>query len=189
MKIKLIKLTSVKSTNDIAIKLIKTKNLKKGIVVSKKQTKGRGTMGKKWISSDGNLFLSVFFDVTFSKIKAEKFSVLNPFIIKNVLKKYSKYKISIKWPNDLLIKKQKVSGILQEVINYKDKSFLIIGVGINTKTSPKNKKFRSISLFKCSKLKVKNHQILKEIKEKYEKVIFYSKKRNFDYIKKAINRI
>ena len=49
MKLRSLKFKSVKSTNDIAYKLIKKKNIKPSIIISEKQTKGRGTMGKKWI--------------------------------------------------------------------------------------------------------------------------------------------
>ena len=59
MKIKLLKFKSVKSTNDTALRLIKIKYSKPTIVTSLSQTRGRGTMGKKWISKKGNLFLSL----------------------------------------------------------------------------------------------------------------------------------
>ena len=63
MKLKLLKFNSVKSTNDIAIRLIKKKVKKPSLIFSKNQVKGRGTMGKKWISKKGNLFLSIFFEI------------------------------------------------------------------------------------------------------------------------------
>ena len=50
MKLNLIKLKEVKSTNDEAIKIIRSKKNKQGIIISNLQTKGKGTMGKKWIS-------------------------------------------------------------------------------------------------------------------------------------------
>ena len=171
MKLKLIKLNSVKSTNDEAIKLIKKNKLSPCLITAKRQTRGRGTMGKKWISEKGNLFISLFFQINLKNIKVNKFSVLNPRIIKNILAKYSKNKISIKWPNDLLIKKRKLGGILQEVIEYRDKKFLIIGIGVNTKISPKNKSFNSISLSACSNRIIKNNEILVKIKLAYEKII------------------
>ena len=59
MKLKLIKLNSVKSTNDEAIKLIKKNKLSPCLITAKRQTRGRGTMGKKWISEKGNLFGSI----------------------------------------------------------------------------------------------------------------------------------
>ena len=176
MKLKLIKLDSVKSTNDEAIKLIKKNKLSPCIITAKKQTKGRGTMGKKWISEKGNLFISLFFETASKSIRSNKFSVLNPRIIKNILAKYSKYKIVIKWPNDLLVKKRKLCGILQEVIEFKGKKFLIIGIGVNTKISPKNKSFRSISLSTCSDHIIKNNEILFKIKLAYEKIISNLKK-------------
>ena len=60
MKLRSLKFKSVKSTNDIALMLIKKDNIKPSIILSERQTKGRGTMGKKWISKKGNLFLSIF---------------------------------------------------------------------------------------------------------------------------------
>ncbi len=188
MKFRIIKHISVKSTNDEAIKLIKKKNLKSGIIIAKKQTKGRGTMGKKWISQEGNLFFSIFFDITSIPIKSGKISVLNAYIIRNVLKRYSKLRISIKWPNDLLINKHKLCGILQEVISYKKSFFLIIGVGINTKLNPKDIKIRSTSLMKYSNKKIDNQKILIQIKKLYEEFIIKSKKKNFSEMKKIFNR-
>ena len=49
MKLKITKFKSVKSTNDEAIKLIKSGKITSGLVTADLQTKGRGTMGKKWI--------------------------------------------------------------------------------------------------------------------------------------------
>ena len=63
MKLNLIKLKEVKSTNDEAIKIIRSKKNKQGIIISNLQTKGKGTMGKKWISQKGNFFASIFFEL------------------------------------------------------------------------------------------------------------------------------
>ena len=63
MKIKLLRFKSVKSTNDLALKLIQKKISKPTMIVSEIQTHGRGTMGKKWISQKGNLFISIFFEM------------------------------------------------------------------------------------------------------------------------------
>ena len=189
MKLKITKFSSVKSTNDEAIKMIKHNKLRPGIIVATNQSKGRGTMGKKWISQKGNLFISIFFNISRSNIKSDKFSVFNPYIIKDVLKKYSKYKIIIKWPNDLIIKKRKLCGILQEVISYKNQKYLIIGVGINTFVSPRSRNFKSISLLKCSKIKIKNNEILMQLKLAYEKFITNTYNRDYNYLKKTICKI
>ena len=61
MILKLIKFNCVKSTNDEAIRIIRSQKDSQGIVISNFQTQGKGTMGKKWISYNGNFFASIFF--------------------------------------------------------------------------------------------------------------------------------
>ena len=107
MKLRSLKFKSVKSTNDIALMLIKRDNIKPSIILSERQTKGRGTMGKKWISKKGNLFLSIFFDMSKKKINFKKFAIINSYLLKSILAKKFSNKIKIKWPNDLLFKKKK----------------------------------------------------------------------------------
>ena len=63
MKLNLIKFNSLKSTNDRAIKIIRSRRKKSGIIFTKKQTNGKGTMGKKWVSQNGNFFASIFFEL------------------------------------------------------------------------------------------------------------------------------
>ena len=113
MKLKITKFKSIKSTNDESIKLIQSGKVTSGLVFAEIQTNGRGTMGKKWISKKGNIFISIFFKVNFTKIKIENFLIINANIIKKILKKYTKKKIIIKKPNDLLIENKKICGILQ----------------------------------------------------------------------------
>ena len=67
MKLKIVKFKRVKSTNDIAIKLIKSDKYQLGLVSTAFQSKGRGTIGKKWISHKGNIFISIFFKVNKNK--------------------------------------------------------------------------------------------------------------------------
>ena len=61
MKLKEFNFKIIKSTNDLAIRIIKNTNNKSGIVIAQKQKKGRGQYGKKWTSFKGNLFVSIFF--------------------------------------------------------------------------------------------------------------------------------
>ena len=69
MKLKSLKFKSVKSTNDIAHTLIKKKNIRPTIILSERQSKGRGTMGKKWVSKKGNLYMTIYFEINQKKIK------------------------------------------------------------------------------------------------------------------------
>ena len=95
----------VRSTNDTAIRLIK-KGVKKGIVISEIQTKGRGQRGNKWSSKKGNLFMTVFFEIS-KKLSLNKIIKFNILIIKKVIEKATNSIITIKKPNDILIEKKK----------------------------------------------------------------------------------
>ena len=58
----------------------------------------------------------------------------------------------IKSPNDLLINKKKISGILQETISkFQVKEFIIVGIGINLIKSPKIKNYPTTNLFEINK--------------------------------------
>ena len=182
MKILLKKFKKVKSTNDTALNLIKKQNLSPIIVASDTQSRGKGTMGKRWISRKGNLFISILFEMKSKKIDFKQYAILNAYVIKKVISKYISKKVSIKWPNDLLIEKKKVCGILQEVIHLNKKKFLVVGVGINTFLSPNISGYKTSSLKNYSKKKLNNGIILKDIKKTYEKFLDEIKKYQFSYL-------
>ncbi len=186
MKIKILKFKCVKSTNDIAIRLIKKKNLSPTLIFSETQKKGRGTMGKKWISQKGNLFLSIFFKIDQKRINFKQFAILNAYLLKKLLSQLISKNIIIKWPNDLLYNKEKICGILQEVIFFNQKSYLIIGIGINTNIVPKNKSFSSTSLKNIIGKKINNTKVLGNIKKTYEKFLIDIKKFSYKRLKKKM---
>ena len=186
MKLKIIYLKTVHSTNDLAIDLITKQNTKPTLIKSLVQTKGKGTMGKKWVSQKGNIFISIFFEIHRKKISFRQFAILNAFLIKKVIKKYTSEKITIKWPNDLLIKNKKVCGILQEVIDKNGKKYLIVGLGINTNTCPKGKNFISTSLKAMNKKKINNNHVTKDIKQLYENLITNLNNNKFLQLKKKL---
>ena len=113
----------------------------------------------------------------------QEFSKINPLILKKVLNEYTHNRVKIKWPNDLMIKNRKVCGILQELVTFERKLFLIIGIGINTISSPKSSKFKGISLLEESNKLIDNSDILKKIKKSYE-MIFYNYRFNRNLMKK-----
>tara|TARA_B100000575_G_C23035650_1_gene596164 strand:- start:407 stop:976 length:570 start_codon:yes stop_codon:yes gene_type:complete len=189
MKLRLLKFKSVKSTNDIAHVLIKKKIIRPTIILSEKQTKGRGTMGKRWISKKGNLFLTIFFDMNESKLDFKKFAILNAYLLKNILMKKFSNKIKIKWPNDILFERKKICGILQETIIRAGKKFLIVGIGINTNIDPNNSSFSSTTLKQITNKNIDNKKLFIMIKNKYEKFLFKIKRYSFVELKKFTKKV
>ena len=181
MKFKIFKFKQVKSTNDTAINLIKKKNKKFGCVFANLQTKGRGTYGKKWISMKGNLFLSIFFPLKKKYPTFSEFYIINPILISEIIKKISKNKnINLKFPNDIFLNKKKICGILQEIITYQKKHFLIVGIGLNLIANPKiNKNYKATNIFLETKKKLKIFDIINSITFSYEK--FFINLNSYDY--------
>ena len=191
MKFKVFSYKSISSTNDIAISLIKKNKKKNGCVHAIKQTKGRGTHGKRWISKKGNFFGSIFFPLKLDYPTYEEFSTINPIIIFNVVKKFCKKKdISLKLPNDILVNKKKICGILQEVITLNDKKFLIIGIGLNIISSPNlNKKYLATNILYETKTKPKIKEITKQITYAYENFFLNLKSYDFSSFKKKVKML
>ena len=157
----------VGSTNSVAIRLIKQGN-DKGIILSEHQIKGKGQGKNKWISMKGNLFLSIFFEIS-KKISLTAIINSNLKIIKKVINKKINSLIQIKKPNDILINNKKVCGILQEIIFREGRKYLIVGIGINVSSSPKITNYSTTSLNKYSNKELNRIKLFKEIKLFYEK--------------------
>ena len=183
MKLKKFKFKTVNSTNDIAIRLIRNTNNKFGIIIADKQKKGRGQHGKKWISNKGNLFVSIFFSLEKINMSLKHLTKTNCFLIKKILSRHYKKKISIKPPNDLLINKKKICGILQETLKKADITYFIVGVGINLVKSPYIKNYQTTNLLKLTKIKTNKTKIFLEIKNLYEEFINQFTKFNIKTIK------
>ena len=122
-------------------------------------------------------------------IDFKKFAVLNAYFIKSILIKKFSNKIKIKWPNDLLFKKKKICGILQETIINAGKKFLIVGIGINTNLDPKNSSFSSTSLKQITNKNIDNKKLFIMIKKKYEKFLFKAKNYSFSELKKFTKKL
>lgn len=132
MQYNVIKLDSVDSTNLWARKnLSELKNF--DVISADIQSNGHGQFERKWFSSSnngGNIYLSIILkpDNTEHLNELTRYTSL---IVSNVLKKYD-LSPDFKFPNDVLIKGKKISGILAESVfvgsNFKG---VIVGVGIN----------------------------------------------------------
>ena len=179
MKFKIFRFKKVLSTNDTAIRIINNSNCNYGMVISNNQKKGRGQYGKKWISYEGNLFVSFFYRMNESNISLKQLTKNNCLLVKKLLSNYFEKKIIFKRPNDLLIDKRKISGILQEIIEKSDIKYLIVGIGINLKRNPNIANYPTINLSHLSKKRISKTKIEKELKKIFEdslNKIIYKKK-------------
>jgi len=168
MKFKVFRFKKVKSTNNTAIRVLKNTNIYYGMISSESQNNGRGQYGKKWISYKGNLFVSFFFKLDNLKISFKQLTKLNCLLVRKILSTYYKKKIIYKKPNDLLIDKKKICGILQETLIKLDKKYLIVGVGINLIKSPYIKNYPTTNLKELLNKKVSKIKIENQLKKIFE---------------------
>ena len=168
MKFKVFKFKKVKSTNNTAIRVLKNTNIYYGMISSESQNNGRGQYGKKWISFKGNLFVSFFFKLDNLRISFKQLTKLNCLLVRKILSTYYKKKIIYKKPNDLLIDKKKICGILQETLIKLDKKYLIVGVGVNLIKSPYIKNYPTTNLKELLNKKVSKIKIENQLKKIFE---------------------
>ena len=169
MKFKKFKFKKVKSTNTTALRIIKETNYTLGMVVAETQTEGRGQYGRKWISLKGNLFVSFFNELKKTNLSIKVITKSNCLLVKNLLSKFTNKRITIKKPNDLLIDKKKISGILQEIILTKGKKFLITGIGINITKHPNIKNYPATNLQDVAKKSISKLKVENKLKHIFEK--------------------
>ena len=188
MKFEIFKFESVTSTNDAAINLIKEEKKEIGCIYADTQTKGRGTRGKEWISTQGNLFGSIFFPLKKNYPPFNEFSIINPVIISSVIEHFCGRKnISFNWPNDVFVNGKKICGILQELITSNSKKFLVIGIGVNIVSNPNiNTKYQTTNILSETKKKPSIKEIVNLIISAYEKFFINLHSYNYtDFKKKA----
>ena len=169
MKFKILRFKKLISTNDTAIRMIRSSNLMYGMIIAERQINGRGQYGRKWISLKGNLFVSFFYNLDNINLNMTQITKINCVLVKKLISKYYKKKIIYKKPNDLLIKGKKICGILQETINKINKKFLIVGIGINLVKNPIIKDYPVINLNDLINKKISKKKIEIELKNIFEK--------------------
>ena len=125
------------STNDIIEKLARDK-VKEGVVVfAESQTKGRGRLGRKWISpSHKGLWFSVLLRPDLRPPETTQLTVAAATAIRRAIANATGLKAKIKWPNDILLNGGKVAGILTELSAELDRvKHIILGIGVDVNLS------------------------------------------------------
>jgi BirA family biotin operon repressor/biotin-[acetyl-CoA-carboxylase] ligase len=126
------------STNSYATELLKNVNLSEGTVVhTANQTNGKGQRGSVWSAQPKrNLTASVILKPTFLSLKNQFFLyqivALACYDSVAEILESSQIDIKIKWPNDILVNKKKIAGILIEnSIQNNQINSCVAGVGLN----------------------------------------------------------
>jgi BirA family transcriptional regulator, biotin operon repressor / biotin---[acetyl-CoA-carboxylase] ligase len=159
---RIIFLPRVTSTNSYATELLKNVNLPEGTVIhTAHQTEGKGQRGNSWVAEpDCNLTASVILKPAFLDISNNYFlTIISALAVHDTLSGIlagSQFDIRIKWPNDVLVNKEKIAGILTENnITGNQINWTVAGFGINiNQTTFPIKKVTSLKLLTGSTFEI-----------------------------------
>lgn len=139
------------STNDVARALGERGYPHLTWVAAREQDSGRGRLGRKWESMEGNLFLSVVVRIE-DKSRWTWVPLAAAIAVAHGISQFADARI--KWPNDIWVGGAKLGGILCEGVGSREGSFIIIGIGLNCATAPEGLDQKTVSLSDAAGLKV-----------------------------------
>ncbi|MBN1298048.1 MAG: biotin--[acetyl-CoA-carboxylase] ligase, partial [Actinobacteria bacterium] len=169
------------------------------VIVSEKQSKGRGRFDRKWFSPKGGLWFTIIQKPRTELKDLHKTTVLAASTIIESLKIFIANKtqaeknLKIKWPNDIYFSGKKLAGILCETENIGKNLYLFTGIGINMNFPSRvidNHEFKAISVFDINGKKTDSNSLLAELLNIYEKNYeHFEKSADFYSIFKKIEKI
>jgi BirA family biotin operon repressor/biotin-[acetyl-CoA-carboxylase] ligase len=126
------------STNDVVDKLARDGVREGAVVFAESQSKGRGRLGRKWISpARKGLWFSVLLRPALRPQEATQLTVAAATALARAIHAQTGLKPEIKWPNDILLRGKKVAGILTELSAELDRvKYLVLGVGVDVNVTP-----------------------------------------------------
>ena len=125
---------SIDSTQNFALKIASKDNENGTVIISKKQTGGKGRMKRKWVSPVGGIWMSVIIHPDFDISNTTLVPIATSLALCKAIEKVTKIKPELKWPNDITMKGKKVAGIIVDTSIQSNKiESLVLGIGINFK--------------------------------------------------------
>ena len=126
-------LEEVDSTNDEAARLLADGHPAPFVVLARRQTRGRGRLGRAWHSADnGNLYASFAFRPRLAPGLMQTFTLWMGVNVCELVANFCGAQPGLKWPNDLLFAGRKAGGMLTEArIDADQIRDLVFGLGLN----------------------------------------------------------
>ena len=131
MKIRIIQLDTVGSTNTEALRHARMGAEEGLCIIARTQTAGRGRFDRVWVSEpDAGLYMSLILRPTGSPTAFPLLTLMSGVAVHKTLEKLG-IKADIKWVNDVLVDEKKICGILAETTDSESGLAVVIGIGVN----------------------------------------------------------
>lgn len=162
---------TINSTNTYA-KNIGSESKDGTVVISEEQSKGRGRVGRIWHSKKHEgIWMSIILKPDISPMEAPFITLIAGASVVTALNKLG-IESYIKWPNDIIINRKKICGILTELSAEIERvNYIVVGIGINVKSIEFDEEISNVatSIYKEG-YKVTRVDIVKNILEEFEKL-------------------
>ena len=146
-------LDDIDSTNAEAARILQTHDdLPPTWITASSQNSGRGRRGRTWNSPPGNLYATLLLRPHVSASIAPQLSLVASLAVRDMVASFLQYSndVTLKWPNDVLLDRKKLSGILLETHqsgnNGNDIGWVVIGIGVNLIRFPPDSPYPATSL-------------------------------------------
>lgn len=124
------------STNRVAKQLAQEGAAEGTLVVAKRQSMGKGRLGRSFFSPEGGIYMSVVLRPQIMPEKAVLITTCAAVAVARAIDRVCGLHAGIKWVNDIFINGKKVCGILAEAEMNPETAmpeYVILGIGINVK--------------------------------------------------------
>ncbi|MHA6259660.1 biotin--[acetyl-CoA-carboxylase] ligase [Sporosarcina sp. CAU 1771] len=103
------------------------------VIIAEGQTLGKGRMSRPWSSSASKgIWMSIIVRPNLTPQQAPQMTLVAAVAVTRAIEEVTGLQPDIKWPNDILIKGKKVTGILTELQADPDRvNAIILGIGMN----------------------------------------------------------
>lgn len=157
----------IDSTNRYAKELAEKGAVEGTVVIAEEQRRGKGRLGRSWVSAPGGIWLSIILRPNIIPLEAARFTLLAAVAAARAIEKTG-VSPEIKWPNDILIDGKKICGILLELSAQPDRvDYLVIGFGINANNDlgdiPDDNRARATTLATVLGKKINRHSLAADL--------------------------
>ncbi|MCG8431549.1 MAG: biotin--[acetyl-CoA-carboxylase] ligase [Candidatus Omnitrophica bacterium] len=161
----------VASTMDAAVRAGHEGSPEGTVIIAESQSKGRGRLGRQWVSPKyKGIYLSVILRPRIMPSEASILTLIAAVSLCDVIKEETGLEARIKWPNDILLGRKKVGGILTELNGEMDRvHFVVIGIGINVNSDKRALAAGATSLKEQCRHRVGRLSLLQAVLRQLEK--------------------
>ncbi|WP_282370226.1 bifunctional biotin--[acetyl-CoA-carboxylase] ligase/biotin operon repressor BirA [Pseudomonas sp. PS02290] len=124
---------TIDSTNAEAMRMASSGAALPALVLAEQQTAGRGRRGRQWVSPFAeNLYYSLALRMDGGTRRLDGLSLVVGLAVVDTLRELGIHRAGLKWPNDILVGRKKLAGVLLEVTgDLANVCHVVIGIGIN----------------------------------------------------------